>query len=137
MRNKYLKPNLWNRWFGKWKSIRIDRDGLNYFGHKNEHKYLFNDFDTFPEIKNNFFSISLIIHLDDVNLNTVVIDGISKKSYEQEQSLLEKNYKFYFLRKFSEFIEEIDQKVYQSYLKDSWITSLNKKIMWIRKNYRS
>lgn len=137
MRNKYLKPNLWNRWFGKWKSIRIDRDGLNYFGHKNEHKYLFNDFDTFPEIKNNFFSISLIIHLDDVNLNTVVIDGISKKSYEQEQSLLEKNYKFYFLRKFSEFIEEIDQKVYRSYLKDSWITSLNKKIMWIRKNYRS
>ena len=43
MSPKYLKPNLWNRWFGKWKSIRIDKDGLNYFGHKNEHKYYFKD----------------------------------------------------------------------------------------------
>jgi len=132
----YLKPNLWNRWFGKWKSIRIDNDGLNYFGHENEHKYYFKDFDTFPEIKNNFFSISIIIYLDDKKLNTIVINGISKKYYEKECSLIEKNYKVYFLKKFRDFIKEIDLKVYKSYIKDSWITPLNKKINWILKNYK-
>ncbi len=136
MKSKYLEPNLWNRWFGKWKSIRIDKDGLNYFGHENEHKYYFKDFDTFPEIKNNFFSISIIIYLDDKKLNTIVINGISKKYYEKECSLIEKNYKVYFLKKFRDFIKEINLKVYRLYIKDSWITPLNKKINWILKNYK-
>ena len=136
MKSIYLKPNLWSKWFGKWKSIRIDKDGLNYFGHENEHKYYFNNFDTFPEITNNFFSFSIKIYLDDKDLNIFVINGITKKNFEQAYGLAEKNYVVYFLKKFKGIIKEIDQKVYKSYTKDSWIKPLNKKINWILKNYK-
>ena len=137
MKSLDLKPNLWNKWFGKWKLIRIEDDGLNYVGNKNKHKhkYLYKDYDSFPEIKNNFFSLSIIIYLDDGTPSPIVINGISKKYYEQECSLLEKKYKVYFLRKLKRFMKEADQEIYSSYLKDSWIKPLNKKINWLLKNY--
>jgi len=129
---KSIFPNLWNRWFGSWKSLDISLKKIKTASPYSTSEYLYEQINTFPVIKEHFFSYSLQINYSE-NID-VRIKGISKK-YKDELYLVEEYYKDYFVKKFKNYLVEIESRIYKRYLKDSWIDDTEIIVNWVIDNY--
>jgi DNA helicase-4 len=129
---KSIFPNLWNKWFGSWKSLDISLKKIKTVSPYSSSEYLYEQINTFPVIKEHFFSYSLQINYSE-NID-VRIKGISKK-YKDELYLIDEYYKDYFVNKFKNYLVEIESRIYKRYLKDSWIDDTEIMVNWVIDNY--
>ncbi len=129
-----LKPNLWNRWFGSWNNIEVNIESMLIVSNHSSNEILFTDFDGFPSISVGIFSVSIELELE--NDENYFISGISKKHINKELDLLEQNYVPFFIDKLLVYVADINEKIYERFLRDSWVLQLDQKVDWVLKNHR-
>jgi DNA helicase IV len=128
-----LMPNLWNKWFGSWRTVEIEKDGLSVVTRHSTKKFLFAELDAFPSISVGFFSVSIELELD--SSESFLITGMSKRHINTELRLLEENCLPFFIEKLLMYVQDINEKIYKRFLRDSWVRQLDKKVDWVLRNY--
>jgi len=128
-----LQPNIWNKWFGSWQRVEIEADRIVVVSSHSNKYFSFRELGGLPSISVRFFSVSIELELD--NSEPFLITGISKRHINTELKLLEENCLPFIIDRLLMYVQDINEKIYKRFLRDSWVKEIDKKVDWVLNNY--